>query len=54
MLATGSQQQAIQDVLRLLAVWAVRAARSRIAEPTSAQRRDSPDQPQDPTQEENP
>jgi len=27
---TGSQQQAIHDALRLLAVWAVRAARARV------------------------
>jgi len=49
----GQQQHAIDDALRLLATWAVRAARAPIAEPTSSQRRGSPDQPQDPTQEEN-
>jgi hypothetical protein len=51
--AASAQPYALRDALRLLATWAVRAARSRIAEPTSRQRRGSPDQPHDPTQEEN-
>lgn len=50
---TDSRLEVIDDALRLLAVWAVRAARSSIAKPTSSQQAGSPDDPHDPTEEEN-